>query len=76
MVRTLQRFFGTDLVSFSTFSILSGTTRSFGRFSEAIAEIVDARVWVGFHFRTADVQGKLLGYKVARELANGHFHET
>ncbi len=32
-------------------------TRSFGSFSEAIAELIEARIWAGLHFRTADVQG-------------------
>ena len=42
--------------------------RSYGRFSDALKEIIDARVWGGIHFRTADVQGKVLGTKVAHWL--------
>ena len=34
------------------------TTRSFDGFSDALKEIIDARVWAGIHFRTADVQGR------------------
>jgi hypothetical protein len=30
-----------------------------------LCEIIDARVWGGIHFRTADVQGARLGEKVA-----------
>ena len=33
--------------------------------SQAIKEIVDARVWSGIHFRTADVQGQRIGRHVA-----------
>ena len=31
-------------------------TRSFSSFSQAVDEIVEARIWAGLHFRTADVQ--------------------
>jgi PAP2 superfamily len=68
IVRTLQGFFGTDKVAFSVSSNKSGTTRTFNRFSDALKENINARVWAGIHFRTADVQGALLGKKVARYL--------
>jgi hypothetical protein len=47
-------------------------TRSFSSFSQAVDEIVEARIWAGLHFRTADVQGKLLGKNVAKYVAR-HF---
>ena len=68
VVETLQHFFGTDKVSFSTFSSFSNSTRSFDRFSVAMREIIDARVWAGIHFRTADAQGHVIGRKVAHAL--------
>jgi hypothetical protein len=72
-VETLKDFFGTDKVSFSMTSGVSGTTREFDRFSHAIKEIIDARVWAGIHFRTADVQGHVIGKKVAHILAKDYF---
>jgi hypothetical protein len=72
-VQTLQNFFGTDKVSFSAFSNKSCTTRSFERFSDALKEVIDARVWAGIHFRTADVQGAVLGNKVAHYLRKHYF---
>jgi hypothetical protein len=65
IVHSMQDFFDTDKVSFSAFSIRTGTTRSFDRLSDALKEVIDARVWGGIHFRTADVQGSVLGKKVA-----------
>jgi hypothetical protein len=65
IVHSMQDFFGTDKVPFSAFSIRTGTTRSFDRLSDALKEVIDARVWGGIHFRTADVQGSVLGKKVA-----------
>jgi hypothetical protein len=72
-VQTLQNFFGTDKIAFSAFSNKSCTTRSFDRFSDALSEVIDARVWAGIHFRTADVQGAVLGNKVAHYLKKHYF---
>ena len=73
-VHTLQNFFGTDRIGFSAFSNKSCTTRSFDRFSHALKEVIDARVWAGIHFRTADTQGAVLGRKVAHYLKKHYFH--
>ena len=72
-VHTLRNFFGTDRIGFSAFSNKSCTTRSFERFSDALKEVIDARVWAGIHFRTADVQGSVLGKKVAQYLKKHYF---
>ena len=64
-VATLQEFLGTDRVAFGT-TTPSGVTRGYTRLSQAIEDIVDARVWSGIHFRTADNQAARLGRRVAR----------
>jgi hypothetical protein len=71
IVATLQDFFGTDKVAWSDTNN-GGLTRSFDRFSEAIDEIVNARVWSGIHFRNADEQGAHIGRQVAN-WRNRHF---
>jgi hypothetical protein len=68
IVHTMQGFFGTDKLAFSATSPSTGTTRTFERLSAALKEIIDARVWGGIHFRTADVQGAVLGRKVSHYL--------
>src|SRR5216110_1153254 len=73
IVHTLQSFFGTDKIAFSAFSNKSGTTRSFNRFSDALKQVIDVRVWAGIHFRTADTQGAVLGKKVAHYLEKHYF---
>jgi hypothetical protein len=73
IVNTLQAFFGTDKIAFSAFSNNSGTTRHFSRFSGALKEVLDARVWGGIHFRTADVQGSVIGLKVSHYLVKHFF---
>ena len=73
IVHSLRDFFGTDKIAFSAFSTRTRTTRSFDRLSEALKEIIDARVWGGIHFRTADVQGAVLGKKVSHFLRKNYF---
>lgn len=64
---SLRAFLGTDRDDFFvTSSRFPGEQRHFSRFSDAIDELIDARIWGGIHFRTADEQGSLLGRKVAR----------
>jgi hypothetical protein len=63
----MRDFFGSDRVAFSAASSrYPGQPRDFQRFSQMLQEVVDARVWAGVHFRTADEQGAELGEKVAR----------
>jgi hypothetical protein len=76
----LRMFFG-DLIG-GGFSITSASTligasdprtRSFASLSEAVDEIVEARIWAGLHFRTADVQAVTLGANVASYMAANYF---
>ncbi|MEP6761115.1 MAG: vanadium-dependent haloperoxidase [Sporichthyaceae bacterium] len=79
--RVLQMFFDTDAPNggfqITSISGLLGAsdpkTRTFGSFSQAIAEVTEARIWAGLHFRTADVQGRLLGWNVADYAAHNYF---
>lgn len=64
--RTLRDFFGSDRIPFSATSTASGATHNYNSFSQAIEEGVDARVWSGIHFRTADEDGAQIGERVAR----------
>ena len=48
-------------------------TRSFSSFSQAVDEIVEARIWAGLHFRNADVQAVELGTNVANFAAANYF---
>jgi hypothetical protein len=63
-VATLQDFFGTDKIGW-TDTNGGGLTRSFSRFSQAIDEVVEARVWSGIHFHASDEQGAEIGRDVA-----------
>lgn len=45
---------------------ISGITRQWDTFGAAVDEVIDARVYSGIHFRTADEVGARLGRQVAR----------
>jgi hypothetical protein len=73
-LRVLQMFFGTDKIRFGvTSSRFPGETRYFDRFSDSLKEIVDARIWAGLHYRTADVQAQSLGRKVVHYMVKHYF---
>jgi len=76
-VHALQAFFGTDKIHFTAISNkcfpAPCTPRNFQRFSDALKEIINARVWSGIHFRTADIQGAVLGKKVAHYMEKNYF---
>ncbi len=70
---TLRQFFRTDDVAFSGTNAAAMVTRTYARFSQAMDEIVDARVWSGIHFRFADEDGARIGQRVARWRAERGF---
>jgi PAP2 superfamily protein len=64
MSEVLARFFG-DRVAFSTTSTTQpGIVRSFSSFSQAAKENAASRIYIGFHFRHATVEGLKLGSKI------------
>jgi hypothetical protein len=74
VLTSMRDFFGTDKVAFDVHSgRFPGTPRHFERFSHALREIIDARVWAGVHFRSADVQGSVIGKKVAQVAKRDYF---
>jgi membrane-associated phospholipid phosphatase len=60
----LAAAFGDD-TSFTVISDVRPGTRAFSSFSAAVAEIADARVFGGIHFRTSCVRANMLGQAVA-----------
>jgi membrane-associated phospholipid phosphatase len=44
--------------------------REWTRFSQGVDEVIDARVYIGFHFRTSDETGARLGRQVAHFVVN------
>jgi hypothetical protein len=76
ILNVAEDFFGTDRVAFDVVSTRFAQPRHFERFSDALEEIVDARIWGGIHFRTADEQGAKLGAQVARYVRKHSFERV
>lgn len=70
-VTVLRQFFGDvprnfQITSFSGFlAPAEQKVRTFDTFSQPLAELIEARIWAGLHYRSADVAGQLLGTNVA-----------
>jgi hypothetical protein len=72
-MHALASFFGTDEMTFyATSGRFPGEQRTFNRFSDLTNEVVEARIWTGIHFRTADVQAANLGHEVEQYV---HMHQ-
>jgi hypothetical protein len=68
MAFVLQSIFGDNpgYVIEARSSTAPGFVRYWSTFSEGVDEVIDARVYSGIHFRTADVVGARLGRQVAQ----------
>jgi membrane-associated phospholipid phosphatase len=69
----LRQFFGRDNLTFSAFSADSGTTRQYHSLAAATAELLEARIWAGVHYRFASVDGDRLGVAVTRNVLSQEF---
>ncbi len=74
VLNTLRDFFGTDRIAFDVFSSrFPGQPRHFDRFTDALDEVIEARIWGGIHFRNADVTGADIGRRVAHFVGSHAF---
>ena len=71
MTRVMELFFGTDEMTFTVTSNSANLAsdkraRTFSRFSAAADEVVEARIYLGYHFRFADVAAREQGERIAK----------
>jgi hypothetical protein len=69
VTETLKHFFGSDDVCFSIDSGVAGLAspvRGYRRFSDALQEVLAARVYGGMHYRNSTRVGAVLGQQVSR----------
>ena len=52
------------------------TTRHFGTVKELDDDVVNARVWIGFHYRHSETAGVRLGREVARWTLQRYFRHV
>ena len=75
----LRMFFGDDPVGgpfeITSFAVNPGgpAVRTFDTFTQPLTELIEARIWAGLHYRSADVAGQTLGRNVANYGAANYF---
>ena len=74
VAEALRQFFGTKKLHMTLQSSVTGTSMTFASTDELTKAIDDARIFAGFHYRTACVRGGVLGMKVARYVRKNYFH--
>ena len=80
MMNSAKAFFGSDAAEFDIVSAGlgagtgTGSTRHYSRFTDVIPDVIDARVFGGLHFRTADVNGADLGRRIAEYVDANFFN--
>jgi len=63
----LEAFFGSDTATFKlTSTSAPGVTRSFSKLSDYVAEVVNARVYDGVHYRASGDAGAAMGRKIGQ----------
>jgi hypothetical protein len=68
--RAVARYFGSERMSWTISSTITGTARTYPSLRALRAEVADARVWAGLHFRHATIDGDLIGRQVERLAAH------
>ena len=72
--RAMARVLGTERIDLNITSVAAGETRHYEWLDPINRDAIDARVWGGIHFRTADVVGNAQGQKVANWALDRYLH--
>jgi hypothetical protein len=67
---------GTDEIPFTMDSLVTGTTHSFARLSDSLAEVMEARIWSGLHFRHSMDDGSQIGSDASGLVTSTLFQPT
>jgi hypothetical protein len=76
VVEVLTAYFGSDELHFTMSSPAPGLlqpVRSYDRFSQALTDILNARIYGGMHYRNSTALGSELGRRVARQTVEHFF---
>jgi hypothetical protein len=76
---TLTFFFGTDHFNFTLDSTVEGLTnpvRHYTRFSQALDDILEARIYGGMHYRNSTHKGATIGKQVSRYVTTHYFRPS
>ena len=72
MAEVVDSYFGTT-VPLAVDSLVTNTTRRFAGAGEMVKEVIEARIYIGIHFRAADADGAALGRRTARYILDRYF---
>jgi len=67
VAHTIEHFFHYDVL-IPARNVVSGEERFYRRAGQIIDEVIEARMLLGLHFRTADEDGAEIGRKIARQI--------
>jgi hypothetical protein len=70
----LAYLFGARHINLAVSSALTGTTRQYRTAQDLDRDTMNARIWLGIHFRTAMTDGNQLGHRVSH-WALGHYFQ-
>ncbi len=73
---TLSYLFGANSIDLTVFSAVTGTTRQYETADALDDETMNARIWLGIHFRKAMTDGNQLGHDVADWATTQYFQPT
>lgn len=73
----LQTIFGSDFAKFKlTSTTAPGVSRSFSKLSDYVAEVVNARVYDGVHYRSSGEAGAAMGRKIGQYTVQNFLQPT
>lgn len=71
----LKRYFGNKHVGLTLTSTVTGATRSYDNLDDLVADVQDARVWGGLHYRTTMIETASYFPRIARYDAKFFLHD-
>jgi hypothetical protein len=72
VAHTIEDYFDHD-VPIPAHSVRTNTERTYRKASDVVNEVIEARMMIGVHFRTADEDGAAIGRKIARQIRSRFF---
>jgi hypothetical protein len=73
VTESLRNYFGTKNVRLVISSTVTGTTRTYENIGELVADVENARVWGGLHFRTTVTESSKYFPRIARDIGRHYF---
>ena len=76
VTESLRNYFGTKHVPLVITSTTTGTTRVYPDLDDLVADVEDARVWGGLHYRSTMIETARYFPRIARDIGRDHFLTT